>query len=406
MKRLIIYSTFVALVLVIATIGVRAQTQGQGAQSYVETIRRAMDQSLDLKAQRTLLTSDSLAARRGLNPDDPEVAMDYYFGQRGGVELTLEQSFDFPVVYHQRNQLSKLSIGKSQAAMALSGRGLMLEVSDVYLAQINLWKLRSMLTDRAERIKQLNALTTRSVEQGQSTLVDLTQSQAMLVSALNELQAVDVQLAQGARMLDLLTAGTLRVDSTTVYPVLSYDRSSDEFIDRVLGIAPESRVVELDSLVARRTLTLSRWEWAPKIKIGYKAEFEGASPRHALLAGLSIPLWQNRGNVEHSKALMASAAAQNANTLSRLRLSLGELYGQWQTNVAAFRNFENVLSSQNQEAILQTSIESGSITMLEALLLTESWWTSQREMMESRHAAVQSTASLLIFESVDSKFQF
>lgn len=368
-----------------------------GNDNYLEMLSIATEKSPGMAAIKTQFTTDSLSLRRGLNPDDPEVGLDYYFGRNSQAEISIEQAFDFPVVYAQRNKLSKLGINRSAQDSRQLSRTLLLEISDLYLQQIKDQKLLSMLEQRVQRIQRLTTLTAASLKQGQSTLLELTQSQAMLATAQSELAQARAALTQGARMLTLLSDSTLTVNANTLYPQLDYKISADEFITKVMATAPETRAAELDSLVARRTLTLSRWEWAPKLKVGYKTVLQNNSAQHALIAGISIPLWQNRGNVKYSKALMASTAAQNNMAVQRLKSSLEQMYGLWAANAAAAQNFKQVMQNADMDKMLEISLQNGAITMLDALLTTESWWSTAQQALEAEYAKEQSTASLLIF---------
>ena len=74
MKKIVILS----LILIGAT---------SSAQDFYAKIYNAAAQSLAGKALQKGFTADSLAQRRGLNPDDPELGVDFLVN--GGVELRL-----------------------------------------------------------------------------------------------------------------------------------------------------------------------------------------------------------------------------------------------------------------------------------------------------------------------------
>lgn len=365
---------------------------------YIDFLESATAQGPVQGALNKQFTADSLQSRIGLTPDDPELVLEQYLGNEKSTEITLEQSFDFPTVYHHRNRLSKLGVERSRADLSQSRRDLMVEFSDAYLNSIFLAKQCAMMQQQATSLEKLIALNQKAVSGGQKSNMELLQSRMMLSEAKATMSDTQNQLTRSLELVAMLSGGG--IDTAQIrqmdYPALGWQGSQEDFVEMAIQRSPQAQMMRLDSLIAKRTLTLSRNEWIPKLKVGYRAELTPSnSAKHGFVAGISLPLWQNSSKVKHGKALIAATEANNLQAAARLRISLNEVYTQYQGAQQALSAYRDS-GVQNYSAMLDAALKGGELNATEYLLLLQNWWQTSTKYLEAEALHNQSLATIAI----------
>lgn len=385
----------ILLLVALAPIGALGQSVSGG---YIDFLESATLQGPVQGALSKQFTADSLQARIGLAPDDPEVVLEQYLGKEKSTEITLEQSFDFPTVYHHRNRLSKLGIERSRANLSQSRRDLMIEFSDAYLNSIFLSKQCDMMQQQTESLNRLIALNQKAVGSGQKSNMELMQSRMSLSEAKAALSDVQNQLTRSLELVAMLSGGG--VDTAQIrmmdYPTLGWSGSQEDFVAMAMDRSPQSEMMRLDSLIAKRTLTLSRNEWIPRLKVGYRADFAPSSTaKHGFVAGISLPLWQNSSKVRYGKALQAATQAGNLQAAARLRISLDGVYTQYLSAQQALSAYQGS-GIENYSTMLEAALKGGELNATEYLLLLQNWWQTSTKYLQTEYLQRQSLAAIAI----------
>lgn len=361
---------------------------------FYDLIRSIADRSVSMRALSGQFKVDSLAARRGLNPEDPEVAVDYFF--ENSAEMRIEQSFDFPTAYVQRSKISKLSIERSSLELDGARRALIIEISDLYLTALYQQQFQKMIYDRQTMLSKFTAATARQVELGEATALDLINAQSMLSDVESQAAIATSDLEATIKSLRMHNAGQPVVIAEQLTPSGRISISQTEFVEAAMNSDYGLQASVTDSMIAQRTLRLSRAEWLPKIKVGYRLDAETGSARSAVVGGISLPLWQNRGNIKHSKAMISSAEIQKQTTQQRLRLTLENLYSQYEALKIARAAFPD--DDARYAELLEKSYVGRSITALEFLRSSaERYDVQQRRLdIENQLLKAQAMISLLV----------
>lgn len=360
------------------------------AQNYTETIEQIAARSLAIKASRAQFTADSLAQRRGLNPDDPEVSIDYFFDN--SFEMKVEQSIDFPTLYVQRNKLSKLNIERAGIEFRMAHRDLMLSISEQYITLIYTQRAYDLLKERSQQLAQYVAKTVSAVELGEKVKLDLVSAQTLEAEMKAELTMAESALDQ-CKMT--LSQWNFTATAPAEYPMFGAV-SREQFMEQALRADLATQIAQADSMIAERSLRVSRNEWIPKIKVGYRLDMEDNTTRSALAAGLSIPLWQNRGNVRHSKAMIKSAQAQQAAIEKGIASSLNNIYSAYQATENSLKQFPQ--NDNEYIDLLEKSLQNGNITQTEFLLsVIERYSLQQRRLeLEMQYTINRATIEILL----------
>lgn len=332
--------------------------------------------------------------RTGLAPEDPSVALEYYFAGETRYELAFEQAFDFPTVYHQRNKVSKLGISKAEQEYRSARRNIMGAVSDAYLRLNYAAERVEILGQRRDDLRKVVELYEEAIKAGQSTIVEMRNAQMLLTEAENSLVLADTEREEAEAALAQLNGGA--EIAPLGYPDFAFTGTKEEFVDAALAADYELQAAAIDTLIAQRELKLSRNEWLPKIKVGYKVEVEGNKGTNALLAGISLPLWQNSGRTRHAKALDEAAKAQHTAVEAQARTSLASLYARYRALSAALEARLKENPGADYPELLKEAAEAGKITSVDAVLGLAEWYALKDSLMALQYEVAQSGAAMAL----------
>ncbi|WP_298062722.1 TolC family protein [uncultured Rikenella sp.] len=332
--------------------------------------------------------------RTGLAPDDPEVALEYYFAGETRYEIAVEQAFDFPTVYRQRNKISKLGISKAEQEYRSARRNIMAAVSDAYLNLNYASERVAILTRRRDDIRQVIRLYEEGMEAGQITAIETQNARMLLTEVENSLVLAETEREETAAVLAQLNGGSEIAPQG--YPQFGFTGTQEEFVAAALAADYELQAAAIDTLIAQRELKLSRNEWLPKLKIGYKAEVEGSKGTNALLAGISLPLWQNSGRTRHAKALGEAAKAQHAAAKAEACTRLSSLYARYRTLAAALAARQKDYLTAGYPELLKSAAEAGKITSIDALMGLGEWYTLKDSLMALEYEVALAGAAMAL----------
>jgi len=381
---------------IIFTIILLAGITGATAQeNYRQLMESIVNRSLSMKAARETFTADSLGLRRGLNPEDPTASVDFFLGSGASFEMKVEQSFDFPTVYRHRNKIGKLGIARAGQQLDGRVRELLMEASDLYLSMAYNGAVVELLTRRTETIDSILKLTDIAVEKGDRTILDLLQARSMVSEARGLLVMAKSEYKQAEAALRELNGGQPVKIKPGAYPDFAFSGSQEDFVEAAMAGDYNMESARTDSLIAARTLRLSRNEWLPQLVVGYRLDMDQGHPRSAIATGISIPLWQNRGNVKHAKAQISAANTRKADIESRLRVTFGNLYTQYQSASEALSAFDR--SEQDYPELLSRSAAAGSITSIAHLISLVDWYEVEQVRQEVEYKLAQSSALMIIY---------
>lgn len=361
---------------------------------YASFLNEVASRSPQLTAAQKGHTATVRGLRTGLAPDDPEVALEYYFVGESRYELAVEQAFDFPTVYRQRNRISKLGVSKAEQEYRSARRNIMAAVSDAYLGLNYASERVAILTRRRDDIRQAIRLYEEGMEAGQTTVIELQNTRMLLTEVENSLVLAETEREEAAAALAQLNGGSEIAPQG--YPQFGFTGTQEEFVAAALAADYELQAAAIDTLIAQRELKLSRNEWLPKLKIGYKVEVEGSKGTNALLAGISLPLWQNSGRTRHAKALGEAAKAQHAAAEASAGTRLRSLYTRYRTLTAALAARLTDRSSADYPELLQSAAEAGKITSIDALMGLSEWYALKDSLMALEYEVAMAGAAMAL----------
>lgn len=376
MKRYLIIAT-----LITATLSATAQTSIEDVLSSVETNNK------ELQANRQLITAQKLASKLDNNLPDPSVSYVHQYGNREGMgiqgELVASQSFDFPSVYVQRHKLAKAKGESYDRQGAEVRQQILLQAKEVCLDLVFLNQQKSLLDQRRQNAEQLAALYEMRLKNGDASILETNKINLELLNAKNEARMNEAARVAKLHELATLNGGVAIHFTDTVYQPVETPRS---FVDLQQEAVPANRqllALQGEKSAALRQLGVSKSLWLPGFELGYRLNTATGGERfNGFLVGITIPLFSNRNNVKQAKAQSLYTDLQIESTTTTVENELLRLYNQSVALKTSIDEYQSVLKSQNNLALLNKAIQSGQISMIEYFVDVTTLYQSMQNYMQ------------------------
>lgn len=198
-----------------------------------------------------------------------------------------------------------------------------------------------------------------------------------------------------ARELTTLNGGVAIEFTDTSYAdvdePLSFDALRGEALDADLSL----RLLRDDQETARRQLKVNKAKGLPSFQLGYRMNPSSGGQRYnGFLVGISIPLFSNRNYVKQAKAQSHYTEMLLESTSFTVENELRRLYDQAVALKHSMDEYEKVLRSQNNLALLNKAIQSGQISMIEYFVDVTTYYQSVQNYLQLQNQYQKAMAQL------------
>lgn len=339
-------------------------------QSSIDRVLRDVEQNnKDLRANAQLNASQKLEARIGNSLPDPTVEYEFVRGTRKEAgkeqEMTVAQAFDFPSVYVQRNKLAGAKAESYDRQQALARRDILLQAQLACLDLVALNQQKSLLDRRKANADRLLEDYRRRLATGAATILEVNKIELELLNVQTEYRMNEANRQAKLRELQALNGDIAVSFADTVYspaPELpAYGPLRDEYLASDL----ELQNLQSEQEIARRTVSLSRSEWLPKFELGYKHNYGEGNHYNGVVAGISIPLYENRHKVRQAKAQRLYTELKLESATLQQDASLRALYDQLLAVRSSLDDYRRVLVPHENIRLLDKALAGGQLSTID-----------------------------------------
>lgn len=307
-------------------------------------------------------------SKLGRNPMDPELEYGRNFNDSdGGHELSLEQSFEFPTIYRQRNIVANYTVQKAEMEFKSLRMQILSRVTELYVTAVAANTKLELLNNRVKNALLLKKFFEKKLEQGETTILEKNKVTALYVNSRSEVMMAQLELQNILNQLKQMNGGAVVLINTVVYPNFSSVENALN-IDQIVNNSYDLKATTIDSLIANSKLKIAKQEWIPNLMVGYRAEIGGVKFKNGIVAGISIPLWGKRGNVKFAKAQKETLIANHNQLFTSQKSELENLVRSMSTYKDICRDYTEYLTGTKTEDLLIKSLEKGAITMTDYLV--------------------------------------
>lgn len=359
-----------------------------GAQDYSAVLASIEQNSTTLRTLRSEAEADRMTARTGLTPEDPEVEFGYLWetaDPEGGhrIDLSATQSFAFPTVYYWKKKISDGECAAADYRYSVARKKVLLEAKQLCIELTYRNALQKELDKCQSNAETILGSWQEKFDSGSAGVIDLNKARFALLSASRAARTNSLEREALLAELRTLNGGQPLDFSFEEFAAPLLPADFESWYEQTVGSSSELQAVENDLRLAESEKKLAASEWLPKFSVGYVSERVSGSTLQGVAAGISIPLWENRGKVRAAKARYEAADAKVQDEYLQFHNSLKTKYDKAQGLIELCAEYRGTLSSLSAADLLYEALQGGEIALEDYVYGIELWNDALTAVLES-----------------------
>lgn len=333
-------------------------------------LKQIEENNLTLKAEREKANIQQLDARVGSYLKNPDVEFEYMFGNRyaeDGNEYTFKvaQEFDFPTSYHHRGKVIGLKDKKAESDYFIARQNLLFDARQLCIEFVYLKKQQILLEKRYANADRLKLVYDKRLSAGTANVLDINKIKLELLNVKTEKRLNEVALNELVQQLNALN-GNNSIDMQLLeYENLSYPLSFDDYYRSLLDKDLSIVALQQEKQISSREIQLAKSMALPKFSLGYQMESNGPAKYHGVVAGISIPLWENKKTVRRAQSQLLLSNLQIDDQKLKLHSDAKQQYEKVISLKELDDEYKRLLSTQDNVELLDKALSVGQISLLE-----------------------------------------
>lgn len=366
----------------------------------LESIRQ---NNTTLSALREKAAADKIGNKTGINLSNPEVEFGYLWGNPSETgdrkDLSVMQTFDFPLAYRYKSQLSKGQNLQVDLLYAAAERAILHEARLVCIELTYRDIMDKQLSGRLAHAEKLASGYERLLAEGEISIIDYNKTKLNLLGIRREHEVNSVEKAILTDKLKVLNGGippeTTLPDS---YPVWLLPADFPTWLAAAEEINPELKAVEQNIALSRKQEQLTRALNLPKFTAGYVSERMPGVTQQGISVGLSIPLWEGRNTVRHQRALTIAMQSQHDDARLQFRNEMKNNFDKANKLQAVINEYEQLLNTSNNDELLEKAFTKGQLSLINYLLELSAYYEAVDQYLEAKKEYQLAVAELKQWE--------
>ncbi|MCF8368292.1 MAG: TolC family protein [Bacteroidales bacterium] len=321
-----------------------------------------------LKALKKNMEAQNILNLTGKSLTNPEIGFNYLWGKPSVIgnrkDLSIMQSFDFPTVYHYKNQLSYLMNEQSEMDYQKQFKTIMMESR---LVCIELIYKDALLAEYKQRTMHAQAITNAyqaKFELGESGILELNKAKLNLLSLKKEMEIIQASRKFLNSELKRLNGGKDITFESSSYEIAPIPFDFEQWYTQAEQINPVLGWLRKEMDISEKKISVARAMQYPKLRAGYMSETVTGEKFEGFSFGLNIPLWENKNELKYAKvnmevreSLIEDFQIQYYQSLKAMHLKAVELQ-------SSIQNYKAELESLNNQEFLKQALETGEISLI------------------------------------------
>lgn len=342
-------------------------------------------------------------AKTGIYPSDINVEYEYMFGNEASgnqreSELTVTQGFDFPTAYFQKNKIANMKGQQSDIQFEVARRNVLLEAKQICVELVYYNKLKQILKQRLNNAGELNKSYKKRMELGDANALETNKIALELLNVRTEYRLNEIEINDRLRKLTELNGGIPLQFTDTVYSDKMEIAGFEQILQEALNTSPELKNLEHEKLIASKSIGLAKSLYLPKINVGYKMNISNPEKFHGFVAGISIPIWENKNTVKRAKAQSVLVDMEIDNIRLNQVNILKQLYDKVMALKSSNEEYKLLLSTQNNNYLLFKALNLGQISLLEYLTEVNFLYQSTENFLQTEKDYYLALSELLKYQ--------
>lgn len=386
MKRIVL----LYLLILCFTTKALAQNDIDNNERINNILQEIVKNNTQLKAQHQQMKAQILANGAELRLSDPDVDVAYslntpdcYYNK---LNVSVMQSLDWDVIMGKRKM-------KAKAANTLAERSYQKQLAEVLNnadeAVVNVIYyniLCNELSKRESASERLLKLYTKKYEKGDATAIELNKVKLNISMCKAELKRAQSERQKANATLQQLNGGVAIAINDTSYFANTAQIPSLNYLSAQQGNNSSIAMAKANIEVSERALSIAKLLKYPTLKIGFQGEYNGNERYSGLGLGFTLPLWgNNRKKIKQAEAQVLADRQEVCNLTQQQDLAIKKQYEQVTSLANIAKELQDNLSNTSSLYLLQRSLDSGQISLIDYLLEETFFYTARTTLLDAQH---------------------
>lgn len=373
------------------------------AQHPIDSVLAAVERNnMTLAAIRKNTDAEKIGNKTGIYLSNPEVEFNYLWGNPSGIgnrtDFSVKQTFDFPMAYSYKSQISNLKNEQAELEYAKQRKEVLQQARLLCADLVYANAQRAEYNKRKEHAEKLAASYKAKFDAGEVSVLEINKARVNLLNISKELESIEIR--RNTLLLELAALnGGIAIDFTELnFHVEPIDTDFEKWYVAAQQRNPVLQWLKQEIEIGQKQEKLTQAMSLPKATGGYMSEKVVGQQYQGITAGITIPLWENKNAVKYARAkadamqsIEADAKLQFYNEMKMQHVKatgLAESVAGYRQNLAQFSNGE----------LLQKSLDKGEISLGEYLFELSAYYESTDRMLEMEKELNLTVAELSKYE--------
>jgi outer membrane protein TolC len=391
-----IKAAYILLVAAFALSSANAQTGFEKVLSEIERNNKS------IVAEKQYWEAQKLSYKTGLNPENPKVDYEHLPGTPEGAgtqkDFSVTQGFDFPTSYGKKRSVSEEQIAQSDLQFTVFRQQILLEAKLACIDYVYRKRLQTQFDKRLENANTLLEAITRKTDQGESNILDLNKIKLLQLEVKNQAELNATELKTLQHRLDEFNGGVAVDLSQIEYPVVTSLPPFETLDSLIESNDPIVKTVKQEREINRKQVGLTRSLTLPKFEGGYHQQSILGQKYQGFHVGMTIPLWENKNKVKTEQARLMLSEYQITEHRTKHYFENKQLYEQYLHWQKTFAEYQTILTSANNEQLLNKAFQAGELSLIEYLMEVRYFYDAVARNIEAEKELQRSIGELYRFQ--------
>ena len=370
---------------------------------YTGVLHSIEEGSTTLRALRQQADARQAGNHAGLAPSDPEVEFGYLWpnpaegGRRKDVAFT--QQFDFPTAYVERARLARQQDRSSELDYRQQRQQLLLQAKQACVELVYQNALHHLYSQQAQWARQTAEACKRMLDQGETGKIAYNKAVLNLTRMESQVSETEVTRQQLRASLAAMAGGQdIALDDTAYTDQMTLPQDFEAWFAQAASASPALQYLGAQVEESQRQVRVARAQGLPKLSVGYMGELVPSQKYNGVTVGMSIPLWENRGQVRKARAEASAVQMVAHDAKVQYYTQLRGLYDQARQQQQDITAMEAALGENADHAMLRRAYEGGELTLIDYLTENDYYLSVRARLLEARRDLELTLTALSAFQ--------
>ncbi|MCF8235709.1 MAG: TolC family protein [Bacteroidales bacterium] len=333
-----------------------------------DVLLQVMQNNKSIQKFDQYIESRIMEAKTNLTPSNPSFEMDYLWGDEPGTylrEIGVSQEFEFPTVYAKQGKIANKQMEQFNYQQQKFNWDILHKARMLCIELIYLNKMEAEYSERQVAAERFLKNQKQRLEQGYGSILEVDKARLHESSISNKLRRIRSKIKVKLNHLQEMNGGREIVFESSDYPHFEAIPQIDSLFAKLEAVDPENKIIEMRIQESDLEIGLAKAKSYPGFEVGYKSENEFLNTFSGVHFGISIPLWEDKNKVKHSKLRQEYLYLEIAEHEINHYYEIKETYTSLISIQKMLLNLENAMDEIRFKENLIKALESGEISVID-----------------------------------------